>query len=103
LVEILPVVGDAEKKQLTDSSIKEWLQQLKDTVHAVEDFYDEIRSHRFKGSPGFNLRNIIFRHKIEKRLDEFTRRLDEIADRKNKFLLQKSLIAKESLIQRRHR
>ncbi|GAU39497.1 hypothetical protein TSUD_279180 [Trifolium subterraneum] len=87
---IKAVLEDAEKKQVTDRSIKVWLQQLKDAVYVLDDILDEcsIEFSRFKGSSSFKPKNIIFRHNIGNRLKEITSRLDEIADRKNKFLLQ---------------
>ncbi|WJX58279.1 hypothetical protein P8452_43749 [Trifolium repens] len=95
------VLQDAEKKQLTDRSIKVWLQQLKDAAYVLDDILDEcsIKSYRLKGSSAFKPKNIIFRHNIGKRLKEITSRFDEIADRKNKFLLQKSVTAKEMTVE----
>ncbi|GAU47687.1 hypothetical protein TSUD_245770 [Trifolium subterraneum] len=94
---IKAVLEDAEKKQLTDRSIKVWLQQLKDAVYVLDDILDEcsIKSNRLKGSSAFKPKNIIFRHNIGNRLKEITSRFDEIAERKNKFHLQEGVTAKE--------
>ncbi|PNX59264.1 NBS-LRR resistance protein [Trifolium pratense] len=98
---IKAVLEDAEKKQLTDRSIKVWLQQLKDAVYVLDDILDEcsIKSNRLKGSSAFKPKNIILRHKIGNRLKEISSRFDEIADRKNKFLLQEGVTAKEMTVE----
>ncbi|KAK2376475.1 putative disease resistance protein RGA1 [Trifolium repens] len=98
---IKAVLEDAEKKQLTDRSIKEWLQQLKDAVYVLDDILDEcsIESNRLKGSSAFKPKNIIFRHNIGTRLKEITSRFDEIAERKRKFLLQEGVTAKEMTVE----
>ncbi|XP_058756472.1 putative disease resistance protein RGA1 [Vicia villosa] len=98
---IKAVLEDAERKQVTDSSIKVWLQQLKDAVYVLDDILDEcsIRSTRLRGSLSINPKNFIFRHDIGKRLKEITRRLDHLADSKNKFLLQESITIRKSSIE----
>ncbi|XP_045786549.1 putative disease resistance protein RGA1 [Trifolium pratense] len=98
---IKAVLEDAEKKQLTDRSIKVWLQQLKDAVYVLDDILDEcsIKSNRLKGSSAFKPKNIILRHKIGNRLKEISSRFDEIADKKNKFLLQEGVTAKELTVE----
>ena len=94
---IKAVLEDAEQKQVTDSSIKVWLQQLKDAVYVLDDILDEcsIESSRLKASSYFNLKNIVFRHDIGKRFKEITRRFDQIAESKNKFLLQEGVVVRE--------
>ncbi|KAK2430354.1 putative disease resistance protein RGA1 [Trifolium repens] len=98
---IKAVLEDAEKKQLTDRSIKEWLQQLKDAVYVLDDILDEcsIKSNRLKGSSSLKPKNIIFRHNIGNKLKEITGRFDEIAERKKKFLLQEGVTAKEMTVE----
>ncbi|CAJ2652433.1 unnamed protein product [Trifolium pratense] len=98
---IKAVLEDAEKKQLTDRSIKVWLQQLKDSVYVLDDILDEcsIESNRLKGSSSFKPKNIIFRHNIGNRLKEITSRFNDIADRKNKFFLQEGVTAKDITIE----
>ncbi|WJX63539.1 hypothetical protein P8452_48408 [Trifolium repens] len=51
------VLEDAEHKQLTNRSIKVWLQQLKDAVYVLEDILDEcsIESGRLKGAYSFEV------------------------------------------------
>jgi len=97
---IKAVIEDAEKKQVTDCSIKVWLQQLKDAVYVLDDILDEcsIKSDQLRGSTSFKPKNIMFRlrgltslkfrHEIGNRLEEIKGRLDDIADRRNKYFLQ---------------
>ncbi|AES98740.1 putative P-loop containing nucleoside triphosphate hydrolase, leucine-rich repeat domain, L [Medicago truncatula] len=90
LVHIKAVLEDAEKKQFKELSIKLWLQDLKDAVYVLDDILDEysIESFRLRGFTSFKLKNIMFRHEIGNRFKEITRRLDDIAESKNKFSLQ---------------
>ncbi|KAI5435152.1 hypothetical protein KIW84_021831, partial [Lathyrus oleraceus] len=96
---IQAVLEDAEQKQVTDRSIKIWLQQLKDAVYVLDDILDEcsIESSRLRGS--INPKNLIFRRDIGNRLKEITRRLDDLADSKNKFLLREGITIRESSIE----
>ncbi|GAU31717.1 hypothetical protein TSUD_215180 [Trifolium subterraneum] len=95
------VIEDAEQKQVTNHSIKVWLQQLKDAVYVLDDIFDEcsIQSNRLKAPSFFNPKNIVFRHAIGKRLKEITRRFDQIAESKNKFPLQEGLSVRETPIE----
>ncbi|AES88483.2 putative P-loop containing nucleoside triphosphate hydrolase, leucine-rich repeat domain, L [Medicago truncatula] len=90
LVHIKAVLEDAEKKQFKELSIKQWLQDLKDAVYVLGDILDEysIESGRLRGFNSFKPMNIAFRHEIGSRFKEITRRLDDIAESKNKFSLQ---------------
>ncbi|AES98639.1 putative P-loop containing nucleoside triphosphate hydrolase, leucine-rich repeat domain, L [Medicago truncatula] len=90
LVHIKAVLEDAEKKQFKELSIKLWLQDLKDGVYVLDDILDEysIKSCRLRGFTSFKPKNIMFRHEIGNRFKEITRRLDDIAESKNKFSLQ---------------
>jgi len=96
---IKAVLEDAEKKQLTECSIKVWLQQLKDAVYVLDDILDEcsIKSSRLKGLSSFKPKNVIFRHDIGSRLTEIASRLNQIAESKNKFLLREAVTVTEKL------
>ncbi|AES98677.2 NB-ARC domain disease resistance protein [Medicago truncatula] len=98
------VLEDVEHKQVSDRSIKIWLQQIKDDIYVLDDILDEclIESGRIRGSSSFKPKNIVFRHEIN-RLKEITRRLDKIAENKNKFHLRedKDKIVKFLLTQAR--
>ncbi|KAK2430218.1 putative disease resistance protein RGA1 [Trifolium repens] len=84
------VLEDAEHKQLTNRSIKIWLQQLKDAVYVLEDILDEcsIESGRLKGASSSKLKNIMLRRKMGNKFKEITSRFNQIAESKDKFLLQ---------------
>ncbi|KAK7321309.1 hypothetical protein VNO77_31822 [Canavalia gladiata] len=87
---IKAVLEDAEEKQITNRSIKVWLQQVKDAVYVLDDILDEcsIQSHQLGGlSP----KNIMLRRGIGKKLKEITERFDQIAEAKNKFLLHEGV------------
>ncbi|KAL5102367.1 hypothetical protein RYX36_006694, partial [Vicia faba] len=101
LVSINAVLEDAERKQVTDRSIKEWLQQLKDAVYVLDDILDEysIESTRLRGSLSINPKNLVFRRDIGNRLKDITRRLDYIADGKNNFLLRHDITITDSSIE----
>jgi len=95
------VLEDAEQKQVTDRSIKVWLQQLKDVVYVLDDilYKYSIKSSRLRGSSSFKPKNIImFHHYIGNKLKEITRRLDDVAATKNKFLLREGGTVRESTI-----
>jgi len=90
---IKAVLEDAEKKQFTDRSIKVWLQDLKDAVYVLDDILDECS---IKSSQLRKFTSLKFRHKIGNRLEEIKGRLDDIADRRNKFSLQTGVTLRES-------
>ena len=95
------VLEDAEQKQVTNRSIKVWLQQLKDAIYVLDDILDEcsIESGRLRGSSSFKPKNIMFRREIGNRLKEITKRLDDIADSKNKFDLREGGTVSQSLLE----
>jgi hypothetical protein len=95
------VLQDAEQKQITDNSMKIWLQQLKDAVYELDDILDEcsIQSDRLRGSFSFKPMNIMFRRDIGNKLNDITRRFDQIAESKNKFLLRESFTVRERPIE----
>jgi hypothetical protein len=109
LVRMKAVLEDAEKKQSTDPSVKEQLELLKDAEYMVEDMLAEVS---IKDTSAFNLKNIIIRRNMGKRLNELTSRLNELEERWNNVLPEEVVIANDmsvevagqtSLIQRRHR
>ncbi|KAF7815704.1 putative disease resistance protein RGA1 [Senna tora] len=107
---IQAVIVDAEKKEITEESIKIWLQQLKDAAHVLDDILDEysIRSlphnsgsssqaHSFSLS-SIKPNNIRFRYRIGKRLKDITQRLDQIAkQRKNYDFVERKVIRERSI------
>nr|AHG28983.1 NBS-LRR protein [Cicer arietinum] len=98
---IKAVLQDADHRQLTDRSIMLWLQQLKDAVYVLDDILDQFstQSRRLRGSSSFKPKNIMFRHEIGNKFKEITRRFDQIAECKNKFLLREDVTVRESSIE----
>ncbi|XP_057453748.1 putative disease resistance protein RGA1 [Lotus japonicus] len=90
---IKAVVEDAEEKQITNKPIKVWLQQLKDATYVLDDILDEcsIDSLRLKGLSSLKPQNIKFRYEIGNKMKEISSRFDEIANQKNKFVLQEGV------------
>jgi len=93
LVDIKAVLEDAEKRQVKDSFIKVWLQDLKDAVYVLDDILDECS---IKSSQLRKFTSLKLRHRIGNRLKEIKERLDRIAERKNKFSLQAGVTLRES-------
>ncbi|KAK7321310.1 hypothetical protein VNO77_31823 [Canavalia gladiata] len=90
---IKAVLEDAEEKQITNRSVKVWLQQVKDAVYVLDDILDEcsIQSNPLRGWSSFKPKTIILRRGIGKKLKEITERFDQIAEAKNKFLLHEGV------------
>nr|XP_015901199.2 putative disease resistance RPP13-like protein 1 [Ziziphus jujuba var. spinosa] len=44
LLSVKGVLNDAEKKQVSDSNVRQWLQKLNDAIHDAEDLVDEINT-----------------------------------------------------------
>ncbi|XP_042960129.1 putative disease resistance RPP13-like protein 1 [Carya illinoinensis] len=42
MLSVKVVLEDSEEKQLTDSFVKDWVDELKDVIYDVEDILDEI-------------------------------------------------------------
>jgi len=72
LLVVKVVLADAEKRQITDSNVKEWLDLLKDVVYEVDDLLDEVStkaatqkevSNSFSGL--FNRKKIVSISKLE--------------------------------------
>jgi hypothetical protein len=63
----------------------------------LDDILDEcsIQSDRLRGSFSFKPMNIMFRRDIGNKLNDITRRFDQIAESKIKFLLRESFTVRE--------
>ncbi|KAK4728183.1 hypothetical protein R3W88_021171 [Solanum pinnatisectum] len=84
---IQAVLEDAQKKQLKDKAIKNWLQKLNAAAYKVDDILDEC----------VVIWGIItFRHKIGKRMKEMMEKLDAIAKERMDFHLQEKLIERQA-------
>uniref|UniRef100_M1ACF6 Blight resistance protein RGA1 n=1 Tax=Solanum tuberosum TaxID=4113 RepID=M1ACF6_SOLTU len=97
---IQAVLEDAQKKQLKDKAIKNWLQKLNAAAYKVDDILDECKyeAARLKQyqlgrcHPGI----ITFRHKIGKRMKEMMEKLDAIAKERMDIHLQEKLLERQA-------
>ncbi|QCE02998.1 adenylate cyclase [Vigna unguiculata] len=81
LIVVRVVLADAEKRQITDSTVKEWLDLLKDVIYEVDDLLDEVSTKAATQKELSNSFSRIFNRKkivsISK-LEEMVERLDDI-------------------------
>ncbi|AES75531.2 disease resistance protein RGA4 [Medicago truncatula] len=90
---IRAVLKDAEKKQITNDAVKEWLQQLRDAAYVLDDILDEcsitLKAHGDnKRITRFHPMKILARRNIGKRMKEIAKEIDDIAEERMKFGLQ---------------
>uniref|UniRef100_M1CW83 NBS-LRR resistance protein n=1 Tax=Solanum tuberosum TaxID=4113 RepID=M1CW83_SOLTU len=91
------VLEDAQKKQLKDKAIENWLQKLNVAAYEADDILDECKTEatiRQKNNKyGCYHPNVIaFRHKIGKRMKKIMEKLDVIAAERIKFHLDERTI-----------
>ncbi|KAG2668831.1 hypothetical protein I3760_14G008400 [Carya illinoinensis] len=104
------VLEDSEEKQLTDSSVKEWVDELKDVIYDAEDILDEIATEALQSklqdaeSPTLvgNLLNSVsalliepFFEKVDKKFEEVLDRLEYLTKQKDCMGLHKVVGAQE--------
>jgi hypothetical protein len=95
---------DAQKKQLTDPSVGEWLHKLKDAVYDAEDVLDEIATEALQRkldvefqTTAYKVRNSIstfFSHfvkEIEPKIEKLVDRLEYLAKQKDVLRLTESV------------
>ncbi|KAG6629622.1 hypothetical protein CIPAW_14G097300 [Carya illinoinensis] len=94
LLSVEVVLEDAEDKQVTNPSVRKWLDELKHAVYDAEDVLDEIATKALQsklnaefGSTASKVRNCIktsiFFNKIELRIKEVLGRLENLASQQN--------------------
>ncbi|KAL4285912.1 hypothetical protein AHAS_Ahas19G0033600 [Arachis hypogaea] len=90
---IKKVLDDAKEKQWSNPPIKIWLQRLKDATYVLDDVLDQLptESSQHGWLSSFKPNNIMLRGKVGHELNEIVRRLDRIAEDKNKFLLREGV------------
>jgi len=110
LTTIKATLEDAEEKQFSDKSIKDWLLKLKDAAHVLDDILDECAtqalemqhniglSHKVQSSfiSSFHPKHVAFRYKIAKKMKSIRERLNEIAEERSKFHLTEIVREKKS-------
>ena len=88
LLTVQVVLNDAEAKQITNSAVKDWMDELKDAVYDVEDLLDDITSEALRckmeySDPQTQVRNIISVEGIESRVEKITDTLEFLAQQKD--------------------
>ncbi|KAL6312088.1 hypothetical protein AAG906_015484 [Vitis piasezkii] len=87
LLAVKAVLNDAEAKQITNSDVKDWMDELKDAVYDAEDLVDDITTEalrcKMESDSQSQVRNIIFGERIESRVEEITDTLEYLAQKKN--------------------
>ena len=63
------VLNDAEEKQITSATVKEWLEELKDAIYDAEDLLDEINTKSLKSNVEKDSINIT--HKVRSFFSSF--------------------------------
>ncbi|ESW29496.1 hypothetical protein PHAVU_002G075000 [Phaseolus vulgaris] len=101
---IKATLADAEERQFSNRSIKDWLQKLKEATYILDDILDEcayealmLEYQGVKLCPSnkvqcsclstFHPKHAVFRYKIAKKMKMISERLEEIANERNKFHL----------------
>nr|AFA51055.1 truncated RB protein [Solanum pinnatisectum] len=97
---IQAVLEDAQKKQLKDKAIENWLQKLNAAAYEADDILDECKTEapirQKKNKYGCYHPNVIaFRHKIGKRMKKIMEKLDVIAAERIKFHLDERTIERQ--------
>jgi len=97
LLVVRVVLADADKKQITDFNVKEWLDLLNDVVYEVDDLLDEVSTRAATQKEVSNSFSHLFnRKKIASisKLKDIVERLDDILKQKE------SLDLKENPVER---
>nr|KYP41900.1 Putative disease resistance protein RGA3 [Cajanus cajan] len=101
---IKATLEDAEEKQFSSRTIKDWLQKLKDVALKLDDIMDECAyeelslSNQVQSSclSSFNPKHVVFRHKMSKKMERIKERLDEIAKEKEQLHLTERTLERRS-------
>ncbi|KAM3693506.1 hypothetical protein ACB094_08G171300 [Castanea mollissima] len=103
------VLNDAEEKEITDTIVKEWLDELKDAVYHAEDLLDEIATEALRrqveadfGTSTSKVRNFIstsfdqFGRKLEPKIQEVVDKLEYLASQINAIGLREGVEGRSS-------
>lgn len=100
LLTISAVLNEAERRSISDGTLRNWLRDLKDAAFEVDDVVDEFQTEalrrRMEGHSSitrkvrdlfFNHNPIAFRIKIARKIEDVIRRLNQIAEERKCFHL----------------
>ncbi|KAL6329549.1 hypothetical protein AAG906_022100 [Vitis piasezkii] len=86
LLAVKVVLNDAEAKQITNSDVKDWVDELKDVVYDAEDLLDDITTEalrcKMESDSQTQVRNIISGEGIKSRIEKITGTLENLAKKK---------------------
>jgi len=106
LTAIRAVLVDAEKRQITSHSVKDWLQKLTDAAYVLDDILDEcsLQSKKVHSDDGqssclarVHPKDILFRFHIGKRMKDITQRFHDIHEERLKFELRVGVTEKQAV------
>ncbi|RVW79844.1 putative disease resistance RPP13-like protein 1 [Vitis vinifera] len=87
LLAVKVVLNDAEAKQITNSDVKDWVDELKDAVYDAEDLLDDITTEalrcKMESDSQTQVRNIISGEGIMSRVEKITGILENLAKEKD--------------------
>ncbi|GFY92170.1 NB-ARC domain-containing disease resistance protein [Actinidia rufa] len=83
-----PVLEDAERKQITDQSVQEWLDELKHVVYQADDLVDEIATEAL-------------RLKVESQYKSGLNQIEEVVDSLEYFAKQKDVLGLKEVASQR--
>ena len=98
LLAVKAVLNDAEAKQITDSDVKDWLDELKEVVYDAEDLLDDIATEslrckmEYSDSQSQQVSNIFSGEEIKSRAEEITDTLEFLAQQKDALGLKEGVV-----------
>ncbi|XP_039129248.1 putative disease resistance protein RGA3 [Dioscorea cayenensis subsp. rotundata] len=101
LLQIKPLVEDAEERQLMDQAVKSWLMMLRDVAYDADDILDQANTHvlliqrkaQFYGSLKSKVRDffslhhnpLLFQLQLGHKLRSINKRIDDVIEEMHKF------------------
>ncbi|KAL8503753.1 hypothetical protein ACS0TY_022463 [Phlomoides rotata] len=101
LTSIQKVLEDAEDKQFQCQTLRHWLGELNGVACEIEDILDECNTEvsKLKRNGGkFNLKKILHKRKIGRRMKEAVENLDVVAEDRHKFHLHEIVVQQSNQV-----